>query len=811
MPEPFAFEPSVEYMLNGVGYRVLKGLSEGQILVKNLMTKGEEAQKIDELHREWHEYRLAFGLHGRNLREEVDCAVKTSYQFSDLDFLDPDLAQETWDRYQLILSLLEYPPHERTNEKIEDGIRTFVAKQLRLIVSGERTTLVFPERSGKRKPREKEKVEKSIPIVAEEQEQVEFSASEILTGMLPIGWRTARRWIEIFVKSREDIRSLVPAYDRRGRREVQISKEVAKLLDQAIEEVYKTELRATVTKVIDKLKFLILEENKTRPDNDQPKLVMLSDRKVYRYIGQLDPMEVDTARLGRRRAQRKHQQYHRGPRPPRPNMRWEIDDTMLDLFVIDEIDGLPIGRPLLTVVRDKHSGVITGFSVSFEPSSARSVMECLFYAIPEKGYVKSLFNLRNDYVGYGVPEVLATDRGKGYVGKDLERACAQLHIELDPMPGKSPWLKGSIERFFRTNATDLIHVAPGTSFSNFLVRGDYNPAKYACITLDGLWYLLHKWTVDVYTRDKHRGVGGVPVKLWERALERDFVPRLPANRNELAILLSRIESRVIQSTGIEFENLWYQDTRLSNLRNKLSKSKPPTPVEFKYNPGDLSCIWVLDPFEKRYLEVLAEDQEYAQELSIWKHRVIKRYVREEMKRDIDEEALILAKEELYQAVHAEFRQGNKLGGRKKAARFLDIQVSKALRRAHSSESHPAKTPVVSVPIDFEEYDAGLRERVEQPLSNESADGISPLTVEEGIARLDVPLSPIVEGITLPGNEATIKADVQSPESSIATPKQKIPRENGNNKQVSETPKINTDPDEDVSFGIGFSYGRSGPT
>jgi putative transposase len=67
-------------------------------------------------------------------------------------------------------------------------------------------------------------------------------------------------------------------------------------------------------------------------------------------------------------------------------------------------------------------------------------MECLLYAISPKNHVKELFGLRNDYVGYGVPETLAVDRGSGYINKDLELACAQLRIELDPMPGRSPWL-----------------------------------------------------------------------------------------------------------------------------------------------------------------------------------------------------------------------------------------------------------------------------------------------------------------------------------------------------------------------------------
>jgi putative transposase len=52
-------------------------------------------------------------------------------------------------------------------------------------------------------------------------------------------------------------------------------------------------------------------------------------------------------------ARQKHQQVEQGPRPERPNERWELDHTLLDVVVIDEEDGLPIGRPTLTAVRDK--------------------------------------------------------------------------------------------------------------------------------------------------------------------------------------------------------------------------------------------------------------------------------------------------------------------------------------------------------------------------------------------------------------------------------------------------------------------------
>src|SRR6266568_2618459 len=496
MPKPYAFEPGVQYELRDVGwYHILKVLSMDQVLVRNMMTATEEAHNTKELLERWAEGRLAFGMRGRNLREVEGCPIKTSYEFTDLDFLRNEplgdaLRQEAWDKYQLICKLIDLSRRERTDGKIEYEVKLYVAEQLLLMAAEKRTALPFPRHSGKGKKGEPQEDEEK-PLLSKLKEEpggVELAAAQQLISkqLLRISARQVRRWIEEFEQSGRDIRSLVPAYYKRGMKGVQLHPEVAKQLKTAVDTVYMTEERVTVQKVIDKLEFNILQANNKLPD-DQPRLVMPNKRKVYRYIDELDPMEVDEARLGRRAAQREHAQHKRGPRPTRPNQRWEEDDTLPDLFVIDADDGLPIGRPWLTAVRDKFSGIVPGFSVSFEPPSTQTVMECLFYAIPEKRHVKELFGLRHDYVGYGIPETLAVDRGSGYLNNHMELACTQLGIELDPMPGRSPWLKGGIERFLGTAETDLFHATPGTTFSNFLVRGDYDPAKHACVTLDGLW------------------------------------------------------------------------------------------------------------------------------------------------------------------------------------------------------------------------------------------------------------------------------------------------------------------------------------
>src|SRR6266516_5008206 len=226
------------------------------------------------------------------------------------------------------------------------------------------------------------------------------------------------------------------------------------------------------------------------------------------------------------------------------------------------------------------------------------------YAILEKVHVKELFHTTNDYLAYGIPETLVVDNGLE-LHEDLEMACLQLGIELVHTEVRSPWLKGAIERWFRTVCKDLIHRIPGTTFSNFLERGEYASEKEACMTLDALWEALHIWIVDYYTQDKHKGIGpewaveGIPAQLWKDALERDFVPALPPSRDDLLVLVSRTTERTIEHYGVEFENLVYQGSALQALRHKMRLPEARTrmkwkgqagKVRVKFYPGDLSRL-----------------------------------------------------------------------------------------------------------------------------------------------------------------------------------------------------------------------------
>lgn len=596
----------------------------------------------------------------------------------------------------------------------------------------------------------------------EQQDTIRASSLQ-LAPLFDITPRTVARWIRRYIESHEDIRSLVPSYHTRGPHHNHLSPLLQSLLQQAIKETYLTNVRAPVTHVVNAFHHLIATENTTRTPEEYLKAP--GKMTVYRTIAQLDATEADTARLGRAQSQRIHRQTQIGPRCTRPNQRAELDFARLDLMVVDAADRLPIGRPTIAAIRDKYTGYLLGIFISFDPPSYRVAMECMLYAFLPKEHVKSQFHTQHEYLAFGIPEVLVVDNAIE-LHRDLELACLQLGIELQHMPVRKPWFKGSIERWFRTLNDDLIHSTPGTTFSHFLERGDYDSQKHACITLDRLWELLHVWIVDVYTQEVHSGVGGsprgkgIPAKLWQQALEEQFVPRLPPSRNDLLVLVSRTTTRKLHHYGIEFEHLLYQDPNLSPLRSKLKRARTYRTthgeiaaakhddiragiIHIKYHPGDLSRIWVQDPFSDQYLEVRAVDKDYTNNLSLWKHRVITRYAHEELKRQVNQDALIQAKARIQQLITEQMRLTQTIRSRHGMARWWNTQVTTWI---NESTHAPSTSP--NTLADDEDEGNPMENSTPQHPSREHESLQSTTTLTRSVADMSDPLPVFQEPVVL---------------------------------------------------------------
>jgi len=483
---------------------------------------------------------------------------------------------------------------------------------------------------------------------------------------------TVSRWHRTYTAAGDDIRALAPAFkargkvsDNDGRRisdDLETCKAVEKIIDDVVNEHYLSRTRPTVQSTYDLIEARIREENRFRDKGD--KLPIPHRNTLYRVINKLDPYEKDKARYSKRIADLRHKVNKQGVRPTRPLERVEMDDTKLDLFVIDEKTNLPIGRPWLMIAICAFTKMILGYYLSFVRPSYLSVMQTLLHSIKPKTYVKERYpGIVHSWDAYGLPEVLVVDNAKQYYSRSFDEACLQLGIITQYAPIRHPYYKPSVERMFGTLNKRLLHQIPGTTFSNIAEKWDYDPKKNALVSMQTLDELLHTSIIDVYHRSIHRGIGDVPARRWEEGTK-EFPPALPYKAEELNILLGHIEHRSISSSGIEIWGLYYNHPCLSPLKSRHKKGDQ---VKIKYDPMDISLIHAYDSETNSYLPVPAVDQDYTSGLTLWQHKVIKREARLTAEDYVDGEQLSLAKERIQKIVNSELNVRSKSSSSVKAA------------------------------------------------------------------------------------------------------------------------------------------------
>lgn len=387
---------------------------------------------------------------------------------------------------------------------------------------------------------------------------------------------------------------------------------------------------------------------------------------IYRTVSRLEQSVLASGRYGKRIANQMYDPVQLGPRPTRPLQRVEIDHTKLPLFVVDAENRMPIGTPWLTSAIDKYSGVTLGYYASFEPPSYLSVMQCLKSVINPKTYLHTQYkSVENDWDTYGLPEVIVVDNGKEFYSTHFEDACLSLGIVIQYSPPKMPWYKSAIERYFGSLNSQLLSEQPGKTFSNFMKSYDYDPKKNAVVSFEALQEILHIFIVDIYNQSSHPEYKAPRSQVWNRAIA-EFPPALPPSNHDLTVLIGRIVERKITRRGIEFEGLIYNSSELARLRSQV---RAKTTV--KYDPTDLSRLYVFDPNTYQFLEVPALNQEYTKGLSLWQHKVIKQLACQEAEK-VDLVALALAKEKIQKIVEREWKTSKKGKTRQSMARWLGI-------------------------------------------------------------------------------------------------------------------------------------------
>lgn len=502
----------------------------------------------------------------------------------------------------------------------------------------------------------------------------------------PPHWITVVRWKNRYQDSGSDILGLVDDTKSKGNRTTRYPAEVIDLVDQAIEKRYLRLERHTIQETLDYAITLVSSENRLRPQSAQ--LPPPTRRLVTSRIEAIPAFDRYAARHGRTAAIKRFRSVQNHRITSAPLERAEIDHTPLDLMVIDDDSGLPLGRPYITACIDDYTRCLLGLYISFEPPSHFTVSRCLMHAVMPKTDLNEKFPaIQNLWQAHGVMRELVVDNGSEFHSTSLENACYSLGIEIHYSARKTPWYKGKIERFLGTLNRAVAHGTPGSTFGNIFDKEDYNPEKFAVVRYETLKEIVNTWVVDVYHQKKHCSLGVPPAAMWAKSVQPEDI-LVPDDPFHLGFILGRSEERVLSHKGIELYGLHYNSPELTALRRKQGEKLT---VEVRVDTSNLGHIAVLAPDKSQTFKVPALQFEYASGLSEWQHRVCKRFAAQEMN-DYSPTGWLEAKERIRELIENEFMH-KKQRTRTKIARYKNKDASpEALSPMPTAKPQPVALP-----------------------------------------------------------------------------------------------------------------------
>jgi len=347
----------------------------------------------------------------------------------------------------------------------------------------------------------------------------------------------------------------------------------------------------------------------------------------------------------------------------------QIDHTLVDVIVVDSETRAPIQRPWLTVAIDVNSRCIAGFHLSLEPPSATSVALCLIHAVLPKINWLAERRVDGEWPVRGIPERLHLDNAKEFRSEALKRGCEQYGIAIDYRPVRTPHYGGHIERLIGT-MMGKVHLLPGTTFSNIADKGDTDPDKTAAMTIDEVERWLGHAIAGVYHRELHRGIGMPPAEAWRRGIagHGDILgrgePAAVADPRRFLIDFLPIERRLVRRDGVRLHSIAYWSDVLSTWIGE------PAPMIVRYDPRDLSRIYLLGP-DDTYYDLAYRDLRRPP-ISLWEHRLALKRLREEGRTLIDEAAIFSAVDAM-RAIADHAVRTSKRARRQRERRFRVIQ------------------------------------------------------------------------------------------------------------------------------------------
>lgn len=483
---------------------------------------------------------------------------------------------------------------------------------------------------------------------------------------------TLYRWIQRYIAF-EDLSTLVPEPHGWAKGHTRIPAHTEAVINEVIQDYYLTKQRPSARKTVREVDRRCNERGITSPAHST----------VRARISRI-PEEERLRRRG-------FGDLAKGLRPAPghfPNADYplavvQIDHTLVDIILVDDVYRLPIGRPWITVAIDVFSRMVTGYYLSFDDPAVTSVGLCIAHAVLPKEEWLVLHEVDATWPVWGFPNTIHADNASEFRSDSVKKSCAKRGIHLEFRPVKRPHYGGHIERLLGTLMTE-IHGLPGSTFSSPVQRKGYDSEKESAMTISE----FEKWLVTlickVYHRRKHSELGMSPLKKWEigvfgnNAVRGVGLPSRPNDRWDIQRDFMPAIERTVQRNGVSIDSRTYFAECLRRWTKVKDPDEPRKAREFIFrrDPRDIKTIWFFDPELEQYFDVPMADQSFPS-MSLWEWKEVKKYLEAQGRDPNSTSEILRARTELREQAEQAQRKTKK--ARRKGQR----------RREHEKKVSPA--------------------------------------------------------------------------------------------------------------------------
>ena len=263
-----------------------------------------------------------------------------------------------------------------------------------------------------------------------------------------------------------------------------------------------------------------------------------------------------------------------------------IDEYEIDLFSIIPFEflihwlghekikhmGISESKPfrlLASVMIDAFSGCLTAlqFGMTATPELAKRT---IMMSMMDKSRLSAACGAEGAWNQFLRAEKLLHDSGNAYLAYVTDAICAQLRIDKMAAPKAKAFIRGVMERVFRTIHEGLLAGIPGKAFSNPVLRGEYDAQAEAVLSLDDLIRVITIWIVDIYHNSPNLGRDGLtPADLWHHEMTEGMGCRPVPGLKTMTHVFGTTLVRQAQARGIRIMHANYSSKEFAKelLRN----------------------------------------------------------------------------------------------------------------------------------------------------------------------------------------------------------------------------------------------------